>query len=219
MTDVDALARAVLDAFPTTSSRDQRLALILLRELAEGAPVSRARLAIAANVTERDVDQTLARWTAVFYDEHQHVIAFIGLAIRETPHRLILGERELWGWCAWDTLFLPELLGEPALVSSTCPLTRQPVTLTVATDGVHDLDPPGAVVSFLTPDKPFDATIMRTFCRFVHFFASPDAGAQWTTENPGTFVISVDDAHQLGRKTNHGQFAHALATARQHVRP
>ncbi len=33
-----------------------------------------------------------------------------GLAIAETKHRLEVDGRALYTWCAWDSLFLPEIL-------------------------------------------------------------------------------------------------------------
>jgi hypothetical protein len=40
-------------------------------------------------------------------------------------------------------------------------------------------------VSFLTPDQGFDADVIQSFCHFVHFFASREAGETWTAEHPG----------------------------------
>ncbi len=211
-TQLESVAVAVVNAFPQMDERDQCLALWLVRTLVQGEPVSQAELARAADEPEDFVAGALARWAGVFYDDQRRVIGFIGLAIRPTSHGLLLDGRQLWGWCAWDTLFLPELIGREARVSSTCPVTGVRVTLTVGAAGVRDLDPPDAVVSFLIPDKPFDANVMQDFCHFVHFFASAQAGEQWTVAHEGTFLMSVRDAHELGRRTNSAQFPHALQT-------
>jgi len=40
------------------------------------------------------------------------------------PHALQFDGRTLYAWCAWDTLFLPELLGRPARVTSTDPVSE-----------------------------------------------------------------------------------------------
>jgi len=36
------------------------------------------------------------------------------LTTRETPHKVRLSGRDLYAWCALDTLFIPGLLGEDA---------------------------------------------------------------------------------------------------------
>jgi alkylmercury lyase len=63
------------------------------------------------------------------------MIGFRGLALPAMPHRLQVDGRTLHAWCAWDTLFLPQLIGKPAGVESTCPTTEQTIRLTVTPDG------------------------------------------------------------------------------------
>jgi hypothetical protein len=70
------------------------------------------------------------------------------------------------------------------------------------------------VVSFLVPEQRFDSNVLQSFCRFVHFFASPDAAARWTAEHPGTFQLSIDDAYRLGQLTNQAAFGAALDAPR-----
>src|SRR5439155_14324278 len=74
--------------------------------------------------------------------DRQRMIGFWGLSIGPMPHRLIVNRQSLYAWCAWDTLFLPELLGVTAEIESRCPTTGRPITLTV--DGTHvtSQDPP-----------------------------------------------------------------------------
>lgn len=211
LSDIERLGRAIAGALPVLIGPDQALALALLRELAQGEPVSHARLPRVAGVPEDAVETALGRWPGVFYDDERRVIGFGGLSVYETSHGFELDGRQLWTWCAWDTLFLPELIGADARVSSNCPATGEKITLTVGANGVSNLKPPGAVVSFLIPSKPFDANVIQSFCHFVHLFASWETGEQWTAEHEGTFLISVDDAYELGRRTNRTQFGAALA--------
>jgi alkylmercury lyase len=71
------------------------------------------------------VKRALAEWGGFFTDEQGHVIGFLGLSIRPMPHRLTVTGRTLYAWCAFDTLFLPELLGAAAEVESRCPSIRR----------------------------------------------------------------------------------------------
>jgi hypothetical protein len=45
---------------------------------------------------------------------------------------------------------------------------------------------------------------------FVHFFTSPETAEKWTTEHPGTFALSVEEAHALGHLTNQRNGGDAL---------
>ena len=66
------------------------------------------------------------------------------------------------------------------------------------------------VLSFLAPERPFDADVVRSFCHFVHFFGSAHAAPEWTAEHPGRLAVSVDDSFRLGQRTNAAAFGAAL---------
>jgi alkylmercury lyase len=129
-------------------------------------------------------------------------------------HRLEVDGRELFAWCAWDTLFLPGVLGATARVRSRCPTTGETISLVVSPERVVETSHPDAVVSFLLPDRDFDADVIQSFCHFVHLFASPEAGHAWTAEHPGTFLLSLEEAFELGRLVNALNFPSALGGAR-----
>jgi len=136
----------------------------------------------------------------------------MGLTVVEMGHhRIHLDGRTLSAWCAWDTLFLPELLGETVTVTSRSPATDATISLSVTPTGPIDVQPADTVVSFLLPEADFASDVIQRFCHFVHFFASPDDSQRWTREHPGTFVLSVADAYRLGQLTNHALFGAALA--------
>ena len=205
------LAEAISAAMPALDETEQRLAVTLYRTLAEGRPVGHAELASRAGVTEARVDETLASWPGVYRDDDGRIIGFWGLALREMPHRFVVEEVELYTWCAWDPLFIGPLLGKPAHVTSQDPLTGEAVSLSITAEGAGEISPPGAVVSFLAPDQPWDQDIIQGFCHFVLFFASPASGTRWTASHPGTFLLSVGEAFEVGRHTNAEQFGHADA--------
>ena len=81
-------------------------------------------------------------------DDHGRVVAFSGLSLTPTAHRFTVAGRTLYTWCAWDTLFLPALLGQSARVESPCPITGTAVRLEVEPSGVRDVDPEEVWVSF-----------------------------------------------------------------------
>ena len=208
---IDTLAAQITAATPRLEPRLQRAALTLLRLLAHGEPLDVRRLSEALALPTAYVDETLDRSPGVLRDDHRRVIGFMGLSITQiSDHRIHIDGRALSAWCAWDTLFLPELLDETARVASRCPRTGRGISLTVTPDGPADLAPAETVISFLVPETQFDANVMQSFCHFVHFFVSPAAAASWTAEHPGTFPLSIDDAYHLGQLTNRATFGVAL---------
>lgn len=79
-------------------------------------------------------------------------------------------------------------------------------------DGARDASPAGAVLSFLRPDRPFDADAISSFCHFVHFFVSVDVAKEWTAKHPGTFILSLEQGFELARLVNRAVFGAALGT-------
>ena len=210
---IDSLATAVAMAVPDF---DERIALAVYRRLAEGSPAPAADIAERAGAPVERVHELLAAWPGVYLDEHENVIGFWGLTIaRLSPtHRLEVDGRELFAWCAWDTLFLPGILDATARVDSACPMTAETISLLVSQARILETSHPEAVVSFLTPDEHFDADVIQSFCHFVHFFTSPDAGEAWAADHSGTFLLSLDDAFELGRRVNALNFPSELGSRR-----
>ena len=77
---------------------------------------------------------------------------------------------------------------------------------------VREVEPEAAVVSMLSPADAFDYRVIQHFCHFVHFFPSAEAGALWMAEHPGTFLLSVAEAHELGRLVNGRLFGESLGS-------
>ena len=208
--DRDALAAELEAARPRLDAREQYLAVVLYRLLAKGEPVAPERLARAAGASAVEVRRLLHDQPGVYLDDDGAVIGFWGMTISPTPHRVGLEDGSVFAWCALDALFLPKLIGAPARVESRCPVTGEAITLEVAPDGIGDLSPATAVISFLHLDRPFGYDTIESFCHFVHFFVSPEAAREWTTAHPGTFAIGIADAFEIGGRITRATFGDGL---------
>jgi len=135
----------------------------------------------------------------VHYDAQARVGAFGGLSVLPTDHRFEVAERQLYTWCAWDTLFLPALLGQQARVESTCPVTGTEVRLSVGPDRVGAAQPTSLQVSFPAPASTVTFDITASFCCHVHFLADQAAADAWVAENPKGLTLGLEDAVELGR--------------------
>ena len=204
------VAQKVAAAFPKLSAPEQKIALGLYRLLAEGEPVSSDRLAQHLDLSTNLVREVLNSWPAVYFDDEKNVIGFWGLAVQEMPHRFKVDGRQLYTWCAWDSLFIPELLGKTAEVESTCPVSGEIISLTVSPRRVKNFSPDSAVVSFLNPTTSFDMNVIAGFCHYVLFFSSEESGNKWIANHRDTFLLTLDEAHEIGRVTNKATFGAAL---------
>ena len=218
---VDEYWEALAKHLPTFSPEDQRAAVTLYRELAKGQPVDAAQLGRALGVAPAEARGFLNRDSIkvfVYPDDEGRVLGFGGLAAAPMHHRLEVDGRTLWTWCAWDSLFIPEILGKRARVVSPDPDTGELVQLVLTPDEIESAEPQNAVVSFLLPDaRDFDtsaANVMATFCNFVFFFASRTSGERWVAKHPGTYLYSLDEALALAKRLNARNFGSELARRR-----
>jgi len=131
-------------------------------------------------------------------DSSGHVVGW-GLTFIPTPHRFLVQGQQFYTWCALDALTYPALLQVMASVESSCPVSGAPVTLSVTPAGVHDLTPPGSVVSLVIPEPGSSCNGDRgSFCTQSLFFRSRRDALLWQASSPSAWLLSVTDAYRVG---------------------
>jgi alkylmercury lyase len=202
--NLEEVAQAVAAAAPELDAVGRRIFVQTFRLVARGEPVSPAEIAQAAGVARQRAEESLHSWPLAFWDDQDRIVGFWGLAIRplKPTHSMAMDGRTVYGWCAWDTLFIPEILNTEIHVKSTDPQNGETVQLTVTPDEVKEVHPRETMVSFLLPVGPVRSDVVQSFCHFVHFFSSPESGQRWIADHPGTFLLTVEEAFELGRLTN-----------------
>ncbi len=208
------LATSIVRSLPSLNVEEQRLSLHLYRLLAEGQPVPQAVLAERVRVSVETVNRILESWPGVFSDRQHRVVGYWGLSLLaaySSPHTLTMNGQRLSAWCAWDTLFLPQLVGHIAEVESASPSDAGIVRLTITPQKVERVEPIGSQMSVLVPDaQEMQKNVITSFCHFVHFFPSREAGESWTGKHPETFMLSMQEAHTLARLKNEVQYRDVL---------
>ena len=211
---VDAIDTAIASATGQLGEDEQRLAVAVFRLLAAGDPVSIPAAAEAAALPASRVRSVLRSWPAVFWNDHDQVVGFWGLALTGMPpHRVQHAGADLSAWCAWDPLFLARIIGDLD-VATADPVTGEAITYHIGRDGtISAASHPHGVLSFLRPDQPWDDNVMAAFCHYVLHFASPATAQRWTAGHLGTFVISLGDADELARRHTARFFGTAVAAS------
>lgn len=212
------LASDLLPRLPSMTEEERRLGLEIYRQLSLGKAVPRSTLAKTLEVTAQEVDALLEhpnlRWLT-YADTDGRITDFGGLTVREMPHRFTVDGRTLYTWCAWDSLFIPVILGQTAEVESQAPGGSARVRLRVTPGGVTRVEPRSAVMSFLLPTaQTFQGDALKaiaTLCHYIFFFAERETALAWTAHHPDTLVISVSDAFELGRRMVAARWHPALA--------
>lgn len=207
MLTVSGTAQRLLEVFPRLDDTDRKVSLALYRNLAQGAPVAPRALAEGLGLPSVELLRRLTGWPGVYYDDAGSVIGYWGLSLRPMRHRLRIGERVLYAWCAWDTLFLPALLGARAEVESACRASGTRVRLIVSPDGVESAEPGGLQVSFVLPQaEDLKTDVISSFCHYVHFFGSAGEAAPWLEKHPRALLYSLAEAFEIGRIRNRARY-------------
>ena len=193
---------ALTDLAATVAERlcgkHEHVCVALIRHLAAGQPVSAAHLAADIAMEEPAVRAVLQEMSDVAYDGVGNVVGF-GLSLVPTAHQFTINGKTLYTWCALDTFLYTALLGQPSEVVSHCPITAQPITLSMTPEDVAELSPTSSVISLVIPDGSIADCRRSAFCNHGHFFVTAEAGATWLNDHPNGLILPIADAHRLGQ--------------------
>jgi len=212
---LDTIHETLVEAFPLLDATAQRAGAALYHLLAQGDPLPPDALAEKMGWPEGNAKQylregdlrSMVEWGGA---SGNLVVGYGGLTTRHSRHSLILDGRRLSTWCAWDALFIPEILGKPATVESVCPQSGNPVRLRVDGDQLERMVDREPVLSFKLPDPTnrfisSDQEILE-FCNHVNLFTTRQAGTTWISTRPGTFLLSLADGFSLGKRYNEARY-------------
>lgn len=163
-----------------------------LQLLASGCPVPPDEVAIRLQVPTDKVISTLRSFGAEF-DKNGSILG-VGLSLVPTQHVYKVDGRKMYTWCAVDALILPVMLKHTAHIESPDPVTGDSIRVTVTPDRVEEVEPEGAVVSWV--DKADVTNVRGSVCHYVHFFSSPKTAAKWVAEHSGQTFYPVRDIYQ-----------------------
>ena len=159
-------------------------------------------VAKALSIPLARVEAVLAEGTlsAAENDKAGRIVSFGGLSLRPTAHRFQVGDQALFTWCAFDTLFLPQVLGKRAKVESTCPVSGQQIRFAVTSEGVEQCTPEAPFVSLLAPGaRRLKDDLRGSFCGHVHFFSSGKAASDWISNRTGPVILPLAEALEVAR--------------------
>ncbi len=181
----------------TITEEGLRLLGHVLRELAGGQPVAPTRLAVLAELPVERVEALLRQGPSEWDPTGQRLVG-LGLTMVPTQHHFRVHGHDLWAWCAGDTLMFPVTIGAPAQIESPCAATGEPVRVEVTPTEVRQVEPAGAVASFVTPSVDL-SQVRQAVCFNSHYFRSAEAAASWQAQHPDGLVLPVAEAFAVLR--------------------
>lgn len=184
-----------------------RLLLRVLKTQARGRPVTGPAIdAIAADLGWAPEPAHAFLRPLTERDAVDAIIGVLpGLSLGDHPHRFGVNGQRMAAWCAEDTLFLPALLGQTAMIESTSPLSGEPVRLTVGPQGIRSVNPPRG--RGLDPDRRprghrpgVRRGDMDDVLPADPLLASGEEAAGWAAGRDDIAILTPDEGHRLGRQ-------------------
>jgi alkylmercury lyase len=200
--------------FPAGSKLSQSILLQLYRLLAKGQPVEVDFLAQSLGEETSTVNAALKQVppSNIVYTQTGAISAYRGLDINKSRHRIIINNKTLYTWCAFDCLFLPELLRCEAEIFSTCPGSGHEVHFHLDCNGNTIPAPANLFISFVMPDvRDYEDDLRQKFCCHVNFFTNKKAGVDWTNNRANCALITIEEAIDLARIRNNTGFGKVLS--------
>ncbi|MDX8036706.1 alkylmercury lyase family protein [Lentzea sp. BCCO 10_0856] len=165
------------------------------------APDELEPIAAEAGRTAGDVLEELAREDFLTLDGQGHIRAAYPFSATETRHRVrIDGGAEVWSMCAIDALGIPAMLNRDAEITSTDPVTGEPITVTTR-DGTATWEPAGAVV--FVGQRPGGGPAATACCDALNFFRSHTTAHSWISEHPEVpgRIVEQAQAEEIAART------------------
>jgi alkylmercury lyase len=187
-----------------------RLEILTYRALAEGYPVSAARLAALAGVPIELTEALFEHGKTLGgeWDEEGRLVGNV-LTLIPTQHRFRVNGKVLYTWCSLDAIHLPGLLGRPAEVDSVDPISGQAIHLDVPPDGEPTVTPAETVLTIVLSSGDRSGP-QSPLCQQMHFFVSHESASVWVRDHPGATIMPVEEVYQLVREHIHTPLAGAL---------
>jgi len=203
-----------LSAFPSEfinlTDIEQKISIQIYNQLAKGQPISVKNIADLSNLPSEKVKAIIDNWPGVFYNEKNDIIGYWGITINKMGHRFKVNGSAVYTWCAWDALFIPQILQKTAEILSTDPVTGDEIQITVSPKGIVNLDPAGSVISFMIPTtEKIRSDVVNSFCHYLHFFGSRETANEWISQNEKKnelVILSLQEAYDIGRQKNEMQY-------------
>ncbi len=183
----------------------QRMSVALARLLGRGLPVTREQLAAACGSSRERIGELLDEFpqSALELDARGAIIAFSGLSLAPTRHSLVTDARELYTWCVLDALFMPEILGTNAILTTHCPASGAGLIVDLSPGIVRAARPSGTVMSIVGPDREACCDNLRNaFCDKVNLFRDAQTFAAWARGRGDIGCVTLAEAQDFARQRN-----------------
>ena len=139
----------------------------------------------------------------VEYSATGEILAYRGVTLNQTKHYVFHNNVKIYTWCAFDTLFLADLLVEPVSIFSNCPACGKAISCKVTDRNLISSKDSDIVMSFIIPDKvDFCEDLQNAFCCKVYFFCNQQCGSEWINLSPEIALFNLAESLVIAQERN-----------------
>jgi len=188
------------DAIPQEALElDLRVTVKTMQSLAKGNPISPAQL---ADIWEMPLEQVRAILDQaetngqVEIDAQGNLVGAV-LSLNPTHHQVLMGNKLLYAWCAYDAIYASGVVGKPAQIVSKDPVTGEMIRVSMTPTGVETVQPENAVVSVVSTGADMGTGPESSRCTQMHFFGSRESAEQWKQNLVGIYIFTVEEVFKV----------------------
>lgn len=203
MSNLQSTVQQLQELLPNLKNEERLISRFLYQKLALGRSVSIETIANELQEPIQDVQDHLNQMRYVEYSADSEVSAYRGVTLNKTKHHVFHNNFKIYTWCAFDTLFLADLLVKPVSISSNCPTCCKSIACKVTDRDLISLKETDTVMSFIIPNKvDYCEDLQNAFCCKVHFFCNEQCGSEWINMSPEIVFFDLAESLVIARERN-----------------
>ena len=127
MNSLQSTVEQLQKLLPNLKKEERQISKLLYQKLALGKSVSIETIANELQKPIQEIQDHLKQMAYVEYCAASEISAYRGVTLNQTKHNVFHNNSKIYTWCAFDTLFLADLLVKPVSISSICPTCRKTI--------------------------------------------------------------------------------------------
>ncbi len=188
---------------PELKKEERQISKFLYQKLALGKSIPIETIANELQIPIQDIQVHLKQMAYVEYSATGEISAYRGVTLNQTKHYVFHNNVKIYTWCAFDTLFLADLLVEPVSIFSNCPACGKAISCKVTDRNLISSKDSDIVMSFIIPDKvDFCDDLQNAFCCKVYFFCNQQCGSEWINLSPEIAFFNLAESLVIAQERN-----------------
>jgi alkylmercury lyase len=203
MGNLQSTVQQLQKLLPNLKKEKRQISKFIYQKLALGKSVPIETIANELQIPIQDIQVHLKQMAYVEYNAIGEISAYRGVTLNQTKHCVFHNNVKIFTWCAFDTLFLADLLVEPVSISSNCPACGKTIACKVTDRNLTSSKDSDIVMSFIIPDKvDYCEDLQNAFCCKVHFFCNLQCGSEWINLSPEIDFFDLEKSLVIAQERN-----------------